>query len=103
MKLKTLVISILLLCMPSLQSFAAGLRFIGGANHTENTVYEVWPGKSPVFRDCLQLEFDIEIYNYHTVGSIFRLSNNRVDSVGEYVFAYGYCDPESSSFQLNLD
>lgn len=103
MKLQALIISILLVFMPFLQSFAAGLRFIGGANYAENTVYEVWPGKSPVFRDCLQLEFDIEIYDYHTVGSIFKLSNNRAQSAGEYVFAYGYCDPESSSFQLNLD
>ena len=82
---------------------AEGLRFTGGANEGDNTVYDVWTRRPPLFRDVFSIEFEIEIYDYHSVGQIIRISDHENLPGGDFILAYSFCDTDRSFFQLNLD
>lgn len=50
------------------------------------------------------MEFDIELYDYHTVGNILRIEDeNSGTSADSYIFAYSYCDEQSSYFKFNIE
>lgn len=80
-----------------------GLRFIDKNTNENHTVLNIQNDKSPIFNKKLSIEFDLEIYDYHTVGQIFRIKDKKKLKEGDYVLVYSYCDPQKSIFQFNLD
>lgn len=68
------------------------------------TTYDVFFEGAPVFEDQFSIDFEIEIYDHHTVGNILRVKDLRAgEGANNYIFAYSYCDEQSSYFKFNIE
>ena len=97
------ILTILITLLSNTIVFGQGLMFQRD-NTVEigHTTYDVFDGRSCVLKDQFTICFDIEIYNYHTVGNILRVSDG-IDSTNDYLFYYSYCDDTFGYFKFNIE
>lgn len=93
-----LAIGLIVACLPAA---AQGLRFSGLEKPIdERTSYRVFSGRVPVFRDSLDISFDMKTYPESRIGYIFRIK----EQTGRKVYNLFYdAQGDRMTFKLNME